>query len=106
MLVCIRLKLDDEIWGRFVDAGGDVRVGVRHEPCRTADTDGHNSPTAEAKFYSKVSIWSAMAIFVERTGSAIDDAMIQRALAADAAGKKGRNNNAVEKKRKNSMVTM
>jgi hypothetical protein len=40
-------------------------------------------------------------ILVERTGSAMEEAMLQKSTAADAARKKGRNNKAVIKRERN-----
>lgn len=83
-----------------MDMDGEVEVGARHEPCRTVDTEGHSSPAAEARFWErKLICFPRTMISVERTGSAMEEAMLQKSTAADAAGKKGRNNKAVIKKR-------
>ncbi|TID15273.1 hypothetical protein E6O75_ATG08526 [Venturia nashicola] len=81
MADCVRFTL-----GRVVGADEAAEDGARHEALRTADTDGHNSLAAEAMFWgrSQCGVRSGN-VFVERTGSAIEEAMISCSTAADAA---------------------
>lgn len=87
----VRLELTGEVRGRFVEADRAVEIGARHEDWRTADTEGHNSQAAEARFWERSQYVGEGHVFVDGcTGSAMEEAMISYSTAADAARKEER----------------